>query len=137
MRVYIAVAMAAFALAMAAQPAMAFSEISIPFITTDCAVFTFPNANTALTILEFNSASTSITSVEKLDINFPLFADGYVAGPTKVAGTPTIDGVSLGVDASANVIPFGPVNLALPSISQSVNDTIACQRTYFFTDTFG
>lgn len=136
MRVYIAIAMAIFALAMAAQPAMAFTEISIPFITTDCAVFTYPNANTALTILEFNSASTSLISVEKLDINFPLFADGIFPGPTKFAGTSTIDGVSFGTGASANIIPFGPVNLAMPSIAQSADETIACQRTYFFTDTF-
>ena len=137
MRVYVAVAMVLLTMDIAAQPAMAFTEISIPFITTDCAVLTFPNANTALTILELNSASTSITSAEKLDINFPLFADGIAAGPTKVAGASTIDGVSFGAGASANIIPFGPVNLALPSIAQSADEIIACQRTYFFTDTFG
>ena len=131
MRAYIAVAMVIFALAMAAQPAMAFSEISIPFITTDCAVFTFPNANTALTILEFNGASTSLASAEKLDINFPLFADGFVAGPTKITG------VSIGASVSANILPFGLVNLAFPSIAQSANESITRQRTYFFTDTFG
>jgi hypothetical protein len=136
-RVYIAVAMAILVLTIAAQPAMAFTEISIPFITTDCAVFTFPNANTALTILEFNSASTSVISSEKFDMNFPLFADGIVAGPTKVAGASTIDGVSLGAGTSANIIPFGPINLALPSIAQSADEIITCQRTYFFTDTFG
>jgi hypothetical protein len=135
-RVNIGVAMALFVLAMAAQPAAAFSEISIPFITTDCVVFAFPNANTALTILEFNSASTSVTSTEKLDINFPLFADGIAAGPTKISGASAIDGASLGAGASANIVPFGPVNLALPSIAQSADETIACQRTYFFTDTF-
>ena len=137
MRVYVAVAMVLCALVLAAQPAMAFTEISIPFLTTDCAAFTFPNANTALTILEFNSASTSMISVEKFDMNFPLFADGIVAGPTRAVGASAIDGVSLGAGVSANVIPFGPVNLALPSITQSADEIIACQRTYFFTDTFG
>lgn len=124
MRVSIALAMILFMLAATVQPAMAFSEISFPFITTDYVGFGFPNANTALTIMEFNSASTSIISSEKLNINFPLFEDGIVAGPTMVEGT------------SANIVPFGPVNLAFPSIAQSANETIACQRTYFFTDTF-
>jgi hypothetical protein len=135
-RVYIGVAMVILALAMAVQPATAFSEISIPFITTDCTLFAFPNANTALTVLEFNSASTSVTSTEKLDINFPLFADGMAAGPAKISGASAIDGASLGAGASANIVPFGPVNLALPSIAQSADETVAYQRTYFFTDTF-
>lgn len=124
MRVSIALAMVIFTLAIAAPPAMAFSEISIPFVTTDCVAFGFPNANTALTIMEFNSVSTSMMSSEKFELDFPLFEDDVTAGPTKVSGT------------SANIVPFGPVNLALPSIFQSANETIACQRTYFFTDTF-
>ncbi len=124
MRVSIAFAMVIFTLASTAPPAMAFSEISFPFITSDSVAFGFPNANTALTILEFNSASRSIMSTEKLNIDFPLFENGAAAGPMMAAGT------------SANILPFGPVNLAFPSISQSANETIACQRTYFFTDTF-
>ncbi len=135
-RIYIGVAVMVFALAIVVQPAMAFTEISIPFIMTDCAVFTFPNANTALTILEFNSASTSLTSAERLDINFPMFADGIVAGPAKATGVSTINGASLEAGSSTNIIPFGPVNLAFPAIAQSADETIACQRTYFFTDTF-
>lgn len=124
MRVSIALAIVIFMIAATAQPAMAISEILFPFITTDCIAFGFPNANTALTIMEFNSASTSIMSSEKFNLDFPLFEDSIVAGPTKAEG------------ASANIVPFGPVNLALPSIFQSANETIACQRTYFFTDTF-
>jgi len=135
-RVYVAIAVVLFFLAVAARPAVAFSEISIPFISTDCTVFTFPNGNTALTILEFNSADTSLVSVERLDMRFPLFADGIVIGPATIAGVSTLDGPSPGAGASANVIPFGLVSLALPSIAQSADETIACKRTYFFTDTF-
>ncbi len=131
MRVLVAVAL--FALAMAAQPAMAFTGISIPYITTDCTVFTLPNANTALTILEFNSASTSLVSEEKFDIDFPVFADGFVAGPTRIVSNPGAEPS----ETSENTIPFGPVNLALPSIGQSAAEIVSCQRTYFFTDTFG
>jgi hypothetical protein len=97
-------------------------------------VFMQPLSATSLTILEFNSASISTSDLEKLDINFPLYSDGIVAGPA--AGAAAIGGVNLGAGATANVIPFGPVNLAIPSIAQTTDSTIQYQRAYFFSDTF-
>jgi hypothetical protein len=106
--------------------------------------------------LEFNSASTSIRDIEQLDISFPAFADGLHLGPTATAagagvgigtgtgigtegvgiGVGNDPGIGVGATASANIVPFGPVNLAFPDIRQTVFESIASQRTYFFTDTF-
>ncbi len=157
MRSYLALAIVLIiAFIITIQPAFALTETAIPFITTGCAVFTEPLSNTGLTILEFNSDSTSIRSIENLDITFPAFADGLNLGPTAAAagaglglnnslgigtdgtGIGAGNGLGLGIGAttSANILPFGPVNLAFPDISQTAFDSIATQRTYFFTDTF-
>jgi hypothetical protein len=75
----------------------------------------------------FNQDTASATDFENVDINFPVFAqlDGLTAalGPTTVS---TDD-----VTASANVLPFGPVNLAFPSISQTVDQTQTVTHTDF------
>lgn len=125
----------AFAVAVAVQPAGAVSVISIPFITTNCAIFEFPNSNTALTIEEFNSASNVVTDAESFNMKFPLFSDGIDTGPLKAGAGSAIDGATLGTGAKANILPFGPVNLAFPSQTQTVAGTYTSQRTYFFTDT--
>jgi hypothetical protein len=116
------------------QPVTAAIVTGIPFMTTSCVTFTQPFSATSLTILEFNAASTAAISNESLDIDFPIFAGGIVAGPAR--GPAAIDGGVIGKGGSANVVPFGPVNLALPSIAQKTDDIATCQRTYFFTDTF-
>ncbi len=92
------------------QPAAA-TTISIPFASIGCTAFMQPLANTALTIEEFNSASTTALDAEHLSISFPLSDD-------------------------QQALPFGSVNLAFPALSQAAVDSIASQRTYFFTDTF-
>ena len=126
----------AFILVAAVHPASALSAISIPFITTGNAVFTSPNSNTALTILEFNSASTTSQDLEAVNINFPLNADDLNAGPTVLQGSADIGGITTSGSATSNVLPFGPVNLAFPSIAQTVSQSYGSQQTYFFTDTF-
>jgi len=137
-KAYIAIAIGLLiAVAVSAQPASALSVISIPFMTTDCMTFADPNSNTALTILEFNSASTASYDLESVNINFPVAADGLDAGPALLSGSTAIGGTAINGDATANVLPFGPVNLAFPDISQTVSQGINSQRTYFFTDTFG
>ena len=134
MRAYLAIAVAILLVsAIVAQPVMAM-VIAIPFITTDCAVFTYPVSSTALTVLEFNSQSATTHDAEDLNISFPLFSNDIVAGPS--LGSFTGNDITPGIDASANVLPFGPVDLAFPSIAQTVNQSCASQRTYFYTDTF-
>ncbi len=79
----------------------------------------------------FNQDTAFATDFENVNINFPLFADGIVAGPTVAGAGSVIDGAVLGAGASANVLPFGPVNLAFPSISQTVNQTQQVTHTDF------
>ena len=136
MRIFIAYAVVLiFAIAMSIQPAGAVAIISTPFMSTPCTGFTFPNSNSALTITEFNQASLTNHDFETMDLKYPAFGDGIVLGPA--IGPLAADGIALGTGATANVLPFGLVNLAFPSLNQTVLDTCAAQRTYFFTDTLG
>ncbi len=138
MRTYLAHAIIVFiAVSLAVQPAMAYTQMAIPFITTCDTVYMMPTEFADATLAEFNSVIVIDTSRETLSIDFPAFADGVHLGPLVASGTAAIDGV-LGIDrASFNVLPFGPVNLALPSIEQTADETHAYQRTYFFTDVGG
>ncbi len=121
----------------AIQPAMAFNTTASPFITTGNTIFIFPVCTTGLTVLEFNSLNASSIEQETFDLNFPLFSNGLVFGPTQAGTGALLDGVTVGSGASFNVLPFGPVNLAFPSINQKTSSICTFQRTYFFTDTFG
>jgi hypothetical protein len=133
-RVYLAYAIVlVFSLVIAVQPATAFNEMGIPFITSCDFVYMAPFSNTDLTIIEFNSARASLIDNETFNMEFPLFADGFAAGP--VVGPFAMDG--LGIGASTNVLPFGPVNLAFPSIDQTAFQRSEYERTYFFVDTIG
>ena len=118
MRAYLVYAiMLIIAITMAVQPAMAFTQMAIPFITTSDTIYMEPTEFADATITEFNNVNIVDTSLVTLNIDFPAFADGVHIGPMVASGTAAIDGV-LGIDrASFNVLPFGPVNLALPSIS--------------------
>jgi len=147
-----------FALLMTTVPAMAQYVQGIPFITTNNAVFVEPFAACPLTIMEFNSVSLTDHDFEDLSITFPPYADGLHVGPTAAAAGAGIglgsgtgigtDGTGLGIGggtglgigagaaAKANVLPFGPVNLAFPDIAQTADQSTDYRRTYFFTDTF-
>ena len=138
MRAYIALAAVLAILsasALATQPALAFNATASPFLTTDSTIFMFPDCNNGLTILEFNSLAATRTDNETFNLEFPLLAGGIAAGPS--GGPLTADGAGLGTGASANILPFGPVDLAFPSLGQTVDARSAYERTYFFTDTFG
>lgn len=113
-----------FILLVMIQPAAALTTISIPFVSTGCTAFMEPLANTACTIEEFNSASAFANSAESLDISFPLSCDSLATGSAT-------DG-----SLTSNAVPFGPVDLAFPSIKQAAFENTGAQRTYFFTDTF-
>ncbi len=89
--------------------------------------FGFPVIVQNGTTSAFNQDTATATDFETVDINFPIFSDGTVLGST--TGTTTIDGItSVG---TANVLPFGPVNLAFPSISQTVEQTQTVTHTDF------
>ena len=119
----------------AIQPAMAFTEMAIPFITTCDTIYMQPMESADATVIEFNDVHIADTSLETLNIDFPAFADGIHLGPTVASDTAAFDGALATDSASFNVLPFGLVNLAFPSIEQTADETYAYQRTYFFTDT--
>ncbi len=75
----------------------------------------------------FNQDTAFATDFENVNIDFPMFTDGTSLGAT--AGTVATDGVAL--TGTANVLPFGPVNLAFPSISQTVEQTQEVTHTDF------
>lgn len=136
MRAYLAYAVAMVCvIIVAVQPAAAFTEMGIPFISSCGFVYMQPFSSADLTITEFNSARAASLDFETLDIDFPMFSDGFSAGPA--IGPFASDGISLGAGASSNVLPFGPVNLAFPSINQTVLQQAEYERTYFFIDVVG
>ncbi len=111
MRVQIANAIILIAILMISVQPVSATTISIPFTSIGCTAFMQPLANTACTIEEFNSVSTTALDAEHLGISFPLSDD-------------------------QPALPFGSVDLAFPAMSQATLGNIASQRTYFFTDTF-
>lgn len=124
------------ALASLNQPAQV---LGMPFITTDNVIYSTPASFGGFIWTEFNSTSLTRRDLEKLDIDFQLLVgDGTVLGPTVAGQGASIDGLAaIGAGSAANVLPFGPVNLAFPSIRQTVDQSMDYQDTYFFTDTIG
>ncbi len=102
----------------------------------------------------FHQQTLNTTDVEHFNMDFPLSADGLDLGSTTIgagvgigadtgAGVGTDGtgigvagdtglGAGLGLTASANVLPFGPVNLAFPDIHQDVTQTVSETSTGFF-----
>jgi hypothetical protein len=66
----------------------------------------------------FNQDYAFARDFENLSIKIPVFGDGYDLGAT--VGPATAPGVNIGAGSTANVLPFGPVDLAFPSIHQDV-----------------
>ena len=91
--------------------------------------FGFPVIVQNGTTSAFNQDTATATDFENVAINFPVTADGIDLGPS--VGPLAADGVALGAGASSNVLPFGPVNLAFPSISQTVDQTQTVTHTDF------
>ena len=133
MKAYLAYAIVLLiAIALSIQPVFAITQQAIPFINSCDFIFMVPTEYSNLFVAEFNSVSTIDSSLETLNIDFPAFDDGIHTGP--LTGMANVDGPPGKIQGSANVLPFGLVDLAFPSVSQTVNDTHAYQRTYFFTD---
>ncbi len=80
----------------------------------------------------FNQDTASATDFENVSINFPALTNALVLGPSTFnygeVFSPTSS--AFGV-ATANVLPFGPVNLAFPSIQQTVIQTQNVTHTDF------
>ena len=80
----------------------------------------------------FNQDTAAATDFEAININFPVSADGVNLGATALSGSLGIGGlVNTTGSASANVLPFGPVNLAFPDINQVVDQTQDVTHTDF------
>ncbi len=82
----------------------------------------------------FHQQTASISDVENVNIDFPIISNGLVMGPSTFDDGvfESAGGSGAGNLASANIIPFGPVNLALPSIQEDVTQTISTSSTGFF-----
>ncbi len=101
----------------------------------------------------FNQDTATATDFENININFPASIDGANLGASTLdlgaglgvnggvgvgtdgtgvgaAGTDGV-GAGVGVQATSNVLPFGPVNLAFPDISQTVDQTQDVTHTDF------
>ncbi len=74
----------------------------------------------ALDTTTFNSKAVRASEAENIDIDFPYFQDGQVYGPRAGDGS-----------VRSDILPFGPVNLAFPSIRQSVATTQESESTSF------
>jgi hypothetical protein len=133
--------MAALAAPVSAVSNQAAQVIGMPFITTDNVIYSMPASFGGFLCIEFNSTSLKQRDLEKLDIDFPLSADipgaKTALGPASAGVGASVGGISLGAGSTANVLPFGPVNLAFPSIRQTVDQSMDYQDTYFFTDSLG
>ena len=106
--------------------ALAFSAIPV-YANLVSTSFGFPvivqNGSTSA----FNQDTATATDFENINIDFPTFAS--VDGATVALGPIAVS--ADGVTASSNVLPFGPVSLAFPSISQTVDQTQCVTHTDF------
>jgi hypothetical protein len=76
----------------------------------------------------FNQDTARATDFETIDIDIPVFSDGTELGASTFDDGTVGDVTGL---ETANVLPFGPVNLAFPSISQTVLQTQDVTHTDF------
>jgi len=84
----------------------------------------------------FHQKTLQTIDDESLNINFPVF-DSFNSGSANnilAPGPAEVKGDEL--TGSANVLPFGPVDLAFPDISQIVFQSIAASSTGFYSATF-
>ena len=79
----------------------------------------------------FNQDTATATDFENINIDIPVF-DHFNYGDLN--NDLDLGATAISADdftASANVLPFGPVNLAFPSISQTVDQTQTVTHTDF------
>jgi hypothetical protein len=112
--------------------ALAFSVVALPvYADLVPTTYGFPvivqNGSTSA----FNQDTAAATDFEAINISFPVSLDGTDLGATALSGSLAADGLSANGTATANVFPFGPVNLAFPDINQVVDQTQATTSTDF------
>jgi|SRR5208337_2349452 len=100
----------------------------------------------------FNQDTATATDLENLNVQVPAYADGLNLGGTAIntglgigvgggtgVGTDGTGigignggtGVGVGLKATANALPFGPVDLAFPDVSQTSDETQSVTHTDF------
>jgi len=79
----------------------------------------------------FNQDTANATDFEAININFPVSIDGLSLGPTALSGSVTSPIVNATGSATANVLPFGPVDMAFPDVNQVVDQTQDVTHTDF------
>ena len=84
----------------------------------------------------FHQQTLDTSDLESISINFPPSADGTDIGPLQAMGSTAIGGITASGSATANVIPFGPVDLAFPDISETVSQSYSASSTGFYTASF-
>jgi hypothetical protein len=112
--------------------ALAFAVCALPvYANLVPTTFGFPvivqNGSTSA----FNQDTANATDFEAININFPVSVDGANLGATALTGSLAADGLDATGTATANVLPFGPVNLAFPDINQVVDQTQDVTHTDF------
>jgi hypothetical protein len=68
---------------------------------------------------------------ENVSINIPVFDNGLQLGSTVFNNGEIGNGIEAEGLSTSNVLPFGPVNLAFPSISQTVIQNQSVTHTDF------
>ena len=108
------------------------------FVVPACAnlvptTFGFPVIVQNGTTSAFNQDTATATDFEDLAVNIPAFGPDFDIGGAAMgaSGGLTADGLALGAGATVNALPFGPVDLAFPAISQTVDQTQAVTHTDF------
>lgn len=76
----------------------------------------------------FHQQTLNSLDQEALSIDFPPFA--------KTPSSTTVLGPTAAGGSSADIVPFGPVDLALPSISETVNQSYSASSTGYYTASF-
>lgn len=84
----------------------------------------------------FHQQTLTAADNESMSISFPVSIGGIVAGPVQAGAGSAVGGVSSGAGATANVLPFGLVDLAFPSIDETIDQSYSASSTGFYTATF-
>lgn len=67
----------------------------------------------------FNQDVANASEFESFDLRIPAFGPGFDLGGAAISGGGlAVDGLTVGAGSTLNVLPFGLVNLAFPSIHQ-------------------
>jgi len=84
----------------------------------------------------FHQQTVNTTDLEQYDMSFPVFSPAIGLGPVAINTGTGIGsggtGIGIGAQGTSNIVPFGPVNLAFPSINEDVTQTVSSNSVGFF-----